>query len=44
LLVERRRTRRGLRLEEGIEVAPLWVALNRRWQAARNRPRRGPYA
>jgi MFS family permease len=44
LLVERRRTRRGLRLEEGIEVAPLWVALNRRWQAARNRPRRGPDA
>jgi len=44
LLVERRRTRRGLRLEEGIEVAPLWVALNRRWQAARNRPRRDPHA
>ncbi|MFJ2353974.1 MULTISPECIES: MFS transporter [unclassified Frigoribacterium] len=44
LLVERRRTRRGLRLEEGIEVAPLWVALNKRWHAARTRARRGPTA
>ena len=44
LLVERRRTRRGLRLEEGIEVAPLWVALNRRWQAARRRGRGGSTA
>ena len=37
LLVSRRRTRRGLRLEEGVEVAPLWVALERRWR--RRRPR-----
>jgi sugar phosphate permease len=33
LLLERRRTRRLLHLEEGIQVAPLWVALNRRWQS-----------
>jgi sugar phosphate permease len=38
LLLERRRTRRLLHLEEGIQVAPLWVALNRRWQS------RGPGA
>lgn len=44
LLVERTRTRRGLRLEEGIEVAPLWVALNRRWQATRWRRGGGPTA
>jgi len=37
LVVERRRTRRGLRHEEGIEVAPIWVAALRRW-----RMRRGP--
>ena len=30
LLVDRRRTRRRLHLEEGIQVAPLWVALDRR--------------
>ncbi len=28
----RRRTRTGLSRDEGIEVAPLWVALSRRWR------------
>ncbi len=32
LLDARRRTRRRLHEEEGIEVAPIWVALNRRWK------------
>lgn len=35
LIVERRRTRRGLHREEGIEVAPIWVALARRWRSTR---------
>ncbi|WP_423917227.1 MFS transporter [Frigoribacterium sp. 2-23] len=35
LLVARRHTRRGLHLEEGIQVAPLWVALNRRLRRPR---------
>lgn len=30
LLIARRRTRRTMHLEEGIEVGPLWVALSRR--------------
>ncbi|MBC7761317.1 MAG: MFS transporter [Candidatus Saccharibacteria bacterium] len=36
LLHARRRTRRRMHAEEGIEVAPLWVALMRMW---RRRPR-----
>lgn len=40
LLHARRRTRRRLNDEEGIEVAPLWVALVRAWR----RRRRGPAA
>ncbi len=32
LLIARRRTRHRLRHEEGIEVAPLWVALARAWR------------
>ncbi|GAA0960667.1 MFS transporter [Frigoribacterium faeni] len=35
LIVERRRTRYGLHREEGIEVAPIWVALARRWRSTR---------
>lgn len=35
LIVERRRTRHGLHREEGIEVAPIWVALARRWRSTR---------
>ena len=35
LIVERRRTRHGLHREEGIEVAPIWVALARRWRSRR---------
>ena len=41
LLVSRARTRRGLRLEEGVEVAPLWVALERRLRRGRGRRGRG---
>lgn len=37
LVLARRRTRRELRRDEGIEVAPLWVALSRTWFG-----RRGP--
>lgn len=33
LLVDRRRTRRTMHLEEGIEVGPLWVALSRKLRA-----------
>jgi len=32
LVIARRRTRRKLHAEEGIEVAPLWVALVRAWR------------
>lgn len=32
LLRARRRTRRNLFVEQGIEIAPLWVALFRRWR------------
>jgi hypothetical protein len=32
LVIARRRTRRKLHEEEGIEVAPLWVALVRAWR------------
>lgn len=32
LVIERRRTRRALHAEEGITVAPLWVALVRGWR------------
>ena len=32
LLVARRRTRRKLHEEEGIQVAPLWVAITREWR------------
>ncbi|WP_345062839.1 MFS transporter [Leifsonia kafniensis] len=32
LLRARRRTRKGLSRDEGIEVAPIWVALSRRWR------------
>ena len=35
LLHARRRTRRRMHEEEGIEVAPLWVALMRSWRRAR---------
>ena len=41
LLLARRGTRRRLHLEEGIQVAPLWVALDRRWREARRRRRDG---
>jgi MFS family permease len=37
LLRARRRTRRGMHLEEGIEVAPLWVALSRKLRDSRAR-------
>ena len=37
LLLARRGTRRRLRLEEGVEVAPLWIALERRWRRRRSR-------
>ena len=37
LIVARRQTRRRLHEQEGIEVAPLWVALMRAWR--RRRPR-----
>jgi sugar phosphate permease len=37
LIVERRRTRSGLHLEEGVEVAPIWVAVMRRWRSRRGR-------
>jgi len=37
LLLARRGTRRRLRLEEGVEVAPLWIALERRWRRRRGR-------
>lgn len=37
LIRARRRTRRQLHREEGIQVAPLWVALSRIWQARRSR-------
>ncbi|MET0590721.1 MAG: MFS transporter [Naasia sp.] len=40
LLLARRRTRSLMREEEGIEVAPLWVALYGRIRAARARRRR----
>lgn len=36
LLRSRRRTRRQMRREEGIEVAPIWVALSRKWSRRRN--------
>lgn len=32
MVIARRRTRRRLHAEEGIEVAPLWVSLVRRWR------------
>ncbi|GAB3126133.1 MFS transporter [Glaciibacter psychrotolerans] len=32
LLRARRRTRRGMSRDEGIEVAPIWVALSRKWR------------
>ncbi|TPW70866.1 nitrate/nitrite transporter [Schumannella sp. 10F1B-5-1] len=35
LVVARRRTRARMYAESGIEVAPLWVALFRRWRAGR---------
>jgi sugar phosphate permease len=38
LIVARRQTRRRLHEQEGIEVAPLWVALMRAWR--RQRPRK----
>jgi hypothetical protein len=38
LVIARRQTRRHLHQQEGIEVAPLWVALMRAWR--RNRPGR----
>jgi sugar phosphate permease len=37
LIVARRQTRRRLHEQEGIEVAPLWVALMRAWRRARSR-------
>jgi len=37
LLLARRRTRRRMHEDEGIQVAPLWVALMRKW---RRRPAR----
>jgi sugar phosphate permease len=37
LIRARRRTRRQLHRDEGIQVAPLWVALSRAWQARRSR-------
>ena len=38
LVLARRRTRRRMHEQEGIEVAPLWVSLMRKW---RRRPARG---
>ncbi|MEO8906606.1 MAG: MFS transporter, partial [Microbacteriaceae bacterium] len=35
LLTARRKTRRKLSADEGIEVAPLWVALNEAWRRRR---------
>jgi hypothetical protein len=35
LVVARRRTRRRLHEEEGIQVGPLWVALVRAWRRRR---------
>jgi hypothetical protein len=35
LVVARRQTRRRLHEQEGIEVAPLWVALMRAWRRRR---------
>lgn len=35
LVRARSRTRRGLSRDEGIEVAPIWVALMRRWRQRR---------
>jgi len=35
LVIARRRTRRKLHAEEGIEVAPLWVSLVRAWRRRR---------
>jgi MFS family permease len=35
LLVARRQTRRKMHEEEGIQVAPLWVALSRAWRRRR---------
>lgn len=37
LIVDRRRTRRRMHLEEGIEVGPVWVALSRRMRARAGR-------
>jgi sugar phosphate permease len=37
LIVARRQTRRRLHEQEGIEVAPLWVALMRAWRRRRQR-------
>lgn len=39
LLLTRRRTRRVLLADEGIEVAPIWVAFARRWKQRRGRTR-----
>jgi hypothetical protein len=36
LIVARRQTRRRLHEQEGIEVAPLWVAVMRAWRRARS--------
>lgn len=36
LIIARRQTRRRLHEQEGIEVAPLWVALMRRWRRRRS--------
>jgi sugar phosphate permease len=37
LMIARAQTRRRLHEQEGIEVAPLWVALNRAWRRRRSR-------
>ncbi len=36
LIITRRQTRRHLHEQEGIEVAPLWVALSRAWRRRRS--------
>ncbi|HEX4057936.1 MAG TPA: MFS transporter, partial [Galbitalea sp.] len=36
LIIARRQTRRRLHEQEGIEVAPLWVALVRAWRRRRS--------
>ncbi len=42
MLRARRRTRRRMFVEEGIEVSPLWVAVLGAWRSRRRWPRGGP--